>query len=263
MTPPASAPSPAAALPAQAWSAEGYARNARFVSDLAGEVLSWLDPKPHERILDLGCGDGALTARLAGMAAAVVGVDVSEDMLDAARARGLDVRPGDARSLPFEAEFDAVFSNAVLHWVPEPDLAARRIRAALKPQGRFVAEFGGHGNVAAVVTALRAVCRAHKGNEALACPWFYPTPSEYQAILEGAGFSVERIGLYPRPTPLPTGIEGWLMTFRKPFFNQFGPEERKAVLAEVVSLLEPALCDKSGQWTADYVRLRVAARVAM
>ena len=244
----------------QTWDAESYGRNARFVSDLAGEAVAWLDPKPGERILDVGCGDGALTAKLASMGCTIVGVDSSEAMLAAARKLGLDVRQGDVRSLPFEAEFDAVFSNAVLHWVREPDVAARAMRRALKPEGRLAAEFGGHGNIAAIATALRAVSARRGGAQDLAMPWFYPTPDEYGAILANAGFRIGRIGLYPRPTPLPTGIEGWLTSFRQPFFDQFDPSERAKVLAEVVELLRPSLCDQAGQWHADYVRLRVLAR---
>ncbi len=251
------------ALPEQqTWSATGYDRNARFVSDLGAQILSWLAPKSGERILDLGCGDGALTARIAASGADVVGVDISEALLAAARARGLDVRTGDAMALPFDAEFDAVFSNAVLHWVRAPAVAAAGMRRALKPGGRLVAEFGGHGNVAAIVTALRAAAEKFGGRGDLTAPWFYPTEAEYRAILEQAGFEVRRIELVARPTPLPTGIEGWLQTFRQPFFDQFGPERRAEVLAWVVALLKPALCDTGGQWTADYVRLRVDAVAA-
>lgn len=242
------------------WVAETYARNARFVADLAGEVVALLDPKPGERVLDLGCGDGALTERLAGLGCQVVGVDISESLLAAARSRGLDIRHADVRDLPFEHEFDAVFSNAVLHWVTEPERAARSIHRALKPGGRFIAEFGGHGNIAAIVTALRAAARIHDGDDRLAFPWFYPTPEEYRAILAEAGFVVGEIALHPRPTLLPTGIEGWLETFRQPFFDSFGPRKAE-VLATVVDLLRPSLCNKTGRWTADYVRLRVSARV--
>lgn len=243
----------------QTWDAAGYAKNARFVADLAGDAVAWLDPKPGERILDVGCGDGALTAKLAAIGCAAVGIDTSDELLAAAKMRGLDVRKADVRDLPFEAEFDAVFSNAVLHWVREPDAAARSMRRALKPAGRLAAEFGGHGNVAAIMTAMRAVAKAHGGDEGLAAPWFYPTPSEYSGILREAGFSVDRIGLFPRPTPLPTGMEGWLGTFRRPFFDQFGPVGAEKAKADVLELLRPALCDRSGKWTADYVRLRVVA----
>lgn len=242
----------------QTWSAESYAENARFVSDLGAEILSWLDPRPGMRVLDVGCGDGALTERIAGAGADVVGVDISRSLLEAARSRGLDVREMSVTALSFAAEFDAVFSNAVLHWVLEPERAIERMRAALKPGGRLVAECGGHGNIAAIVTAMRAAARAHGGDAELAAPWFYPTAAEYAALLHAGGFEVLRTGLFPRQTPLPTGMSGWLATFRAPFFSQFG-NRANAVKAEVEELLRPALCDTSGNWTADYVRLRVEA----
>lgn len=245
----------------QQWSSEGYDRNARFVSDLAGAVLSWLALKPGERILDLGCGDGKLTEQLVAQGAIVTGVDTSPDFLEAARGRGLDVRLMDAANLEFSNEFDAVFSNAVLHWVQDAPAAVAGVRAALKPAGRFVAEFGGFGNVAAIVTAMRAAAQIHGGDAQIAHPWFFPTPEEYKAMLEAHGFVVDKIALIPRPTPLPTGMAGWLETFRAPFFDQFGSERRAEVIKTVEKLLEPSLCDRSGQWTADYVRLRVAAHL--
>lgn len=258
---PPAAGSPSSLADVQSWDAGSYAANARFVATLGSEIASWLAPKPGERILDLGCGDGVLTAKLVAAGAAVVGVDTAPSMLAAARALGLDARFGDARELGFEAEFDAVFSNAVLHWVTEPERAAHSIRRALRPGGQFVAEFGGHGNVAAVATALRAVAHTFGGDAGLAAPWFYPTEAEYAAILEGAAFRVDRIVLVPRPTPLPTGIEGWLETMRRPFFDQFAGRRAQA-LAYAVTLLRPSLCDRAGQWTADYVRLRVHASAA-
>ncbi|MEZ5924132.1 MAG: methyltransferase domain-containing protein [Hyphomicrobiaceae bacterium] len=243
----------------QDWSAASYDKNARFVSDLSGDVIGWLAPLAGERVLDLGCGDGALTERLAALGLDVEGVDISEDMLAAARKRGLNVRQGDATTFTVDRPFDAVFSNAVLHWVRDPIAAIRRIKAALRPGGRLVAEFGGFGNVAAIVTALRAAAHIHGGDELLAAPWYYPTDREYRDLLEAEGFTVARIGLFPRPTPLPTGIEGWLTTFRKPFFDQFPDRERQHVLATIVGLLRPVLADQAGQWSADYVRLRVRA----
>ena len=243
----------------QTWTAKSYGEHARFVSDLGGEIMAWLAPQPGERILDLGCGDGVLTAALAATGAVVTGVDTSEDLLAAARGRGLDVRPMDGQALGFASEFDAVFSNAALHWMTKADAVVAGVARALKPGGRFVAEFGGHGNVSAIVTAMRSAAFAFGGNPALAGPWFYPTADEYQAMLEAAGFNVRRIGLFYRATPLKTGIEPWLMTFRKPFFDQFEGEKRAAALAHVVELLRPVLQDASGQWLADYVRLRVEA----
>lgn len=242
----------------QTWTADSYQQNARFVSDLASEVLAWLAPRPGERILDVGCGDGALTSRIRDAGADVVGIDISVSLLDAAAKRGLDVRTQSVTDMTFAVEFDAIFSNAVLHWVNEPARAVTRMRAALKPGGRLVAEFGGHGNIAAIVTAMRAAALRHAGDVALASPWFYPTPQEYGALLEAGGFEVRRIGLFPRPTPLPTGMAGWLDTFRAPFFRQFGPHA-EAIKQEVMELLRPSLCDSNGRWTADYVRLRVEA----
>lgn len=244
---------------AQKWSAEGYARHARFVSDFGEEILGWLAPRHGERVLDLGCGDGALTAKIAAAGAEVVGVDLSEDFLAAARRRGLDARRMDGEALTFEQEFDAVFSNAALHWMRHPDRVIDGIARALKPGGRFVAEMGGHGNVAAIITALHAAAEKFGGDRRLAGPWFFPTPDDYRNRLEQAGFRVDRIALVARPTPLPTGMEGWLQTFRPVFFEQFGTDRRKEVAAYVLDLLRPTLCTAQGQWIADYVRLRVAA----
>jgi SAM-dependent methyltransferase len=245
----------------QAWNAAGYDRNARFVSDLGEEILGWLNPKPGERILDLGCGDGVLTQKIAEAGAVVTGVDSCLDFLLAARERGLDVREMNGEALSFAAEFDAVFSNAALHWMTAPEKVLAGAARALKPGGRFVAEFGGHGNVAAIITALRSAALAFDGDPGLAHPWYFPTPREYEVLLAEAGFRCERIELKPRPTGLPTGIEGWLMTFRKPFFDQFDGANCQAALAYAADLLRPSLCDNTGAWTADYVRLRVAARL--
>ena len=212
----------------------------------ARRFLSWLDPKPGERILDLGCGDGALTEKIALAGALVTGVDTSTDLLLAARERGLDVRRVDGHALTFNSEFDAVFSNAALHWMAAPEKVLAGVAKALKPGARFVAEFGGHGNVAAIVTALRSAALAFEGDPALANSWFFPSPSEYRTLLSEAGFRFERLELIPRPTPLPTGIEGWLMTFRKPFFDQFEGAKRQAALEHAVELLRPSLCDRAG-----------------
>lgn len=246
---------------AQTWTAATYDRHARFVSELGTAALEWLAPRRGEHILDLGCGDGALTVKIVAAGASVIGVDMSPELIAAARARGLDVREMDGEALAFENEFDAVFSNAALHWMTRPQAVIAGVARALKPGGRFVGEFGGHGNIAAIVTAMRAAGAAHGGDLTLAGPWFFPTQDEYAALLEEGGFAVEGIGLFPRPTRLPTDMAGWLTTFRKPFFDQFSEPERSAVIAQVEELLRPSLCDSKGVWTADYVRLRFAARL--
>jgi SAM-dependent methyltransferase len=242
----------------QVWSAETYARHARFVSDLAGPVLEWLAPQAGERVLDLGCGDGVLAAELARRGVSVLGIDISESLLKAAAERGVETRHMDGQNLPFDGEFDAVFSNAALHWMSNASAVIEGVFRALKPGGRFVAEFGGHGNVAAVTTAMRATAWRRGGDAALAGPWFFPSVAVYREMLEERGFRVVRIGLFPRPTPLASGMIAWLRVFRRPFFAQFGADE-DVVLSEVEELLAPSLRDAKGNWTADYVRLRVEA----
>ena len=241
----------------QAWCAESYAHHAAFVPALGAPLLDRLDPKPGERILDLGCGDGTLTAQIAARGATVVGVDASASMIAAATARGLDARHRRAEELPFTREFDAVFSNAVLHWIKDADGAAHAVARALRPGGRFVGEFGGHTNIAAISVALRAVLPRYGLDPPT--DWYYPTPEAYRRVLEGAGFAVDDIALVPRPTPLPTGMAGWLETFRGTILDAIPDGRRQQAKDEIVELLRPSLCDDEGRWTADYVRLRFAA----
>lgn len=249
--------------PAQEWNSSRYAENARFVSDLGQAVFDLLNPQAGERILDLGCGDGALTEKIAATGALVVGVDASSDMVAAATRRGLDARVMDAYNLTFTSEFDAVFSNAAMHWMKcEPDAVTVGVRRALKPGGRFAAEMGGHGCVAAIAVALCATLERYGiANPASLFPWYFPTPDDYRERLERAGFQVEYIALIPRPTPLPTGMRGWLETFAIPFTKSVVEEKRAAFLDEVTERLRPVLCDEKGRWTADYMRLRFLARV--
>lgn len=248
---------------AQEWKADRYAEHAPFVPLLGQAVLGLLNPQPGERILDVGCGDGVLSQKILDAGAAVVGVDGSPEMVAAVRQRGIDARLADAFHLPFEAEFDAVFSNAALHWMKrDPDVVLRGVRRSLKPGGRFAGEFGGHGNVAAIMVALIAVLHRHGIQDAASfAPWYFPTAAEYQAKLEAAGFHADSIELFPRPVILPTEMRGWLETFAAPFSQALPQRERPGGLDEVVGLLRPALCDAEGRWTVDYVRLRFLAHV--
>lgn len=246
-----------------AWSARRYAENARFVSELGQGVLDWLAPRGGERILDLGCGDGALTQRLLQAGANVVGIDASADMVDAARAAGIDARVADASVLDFGPEFDAVFSNAALHWMTDPDAVIAGVARALKPGGRFVAEFGGHANVAAIRTALSATVEAATGlRDAPASIWYFPTADEHRARLERGGFAVQRIEHFARPTPIPGDMADWIDTLAMPVLATIEDSAmRRAVRDRTVDLLRPALCDSDGNWTADYMRLRFDARL--
>ena len=241
----------------QHWNPEQYAKNARFVSDLGMPVVELLSPQPGESILDLGCGDGALTIKLAELGCKLVGVDSSAEMVSATKSLGLDAYVMNGHSLSFSNEFDAVFSNAALHWMKHPESVIAGAWRALKPGGRFVAEFGGHGNVATIVNAIKSALISR--GAAVNGPWFFPRPEEYRALLEASGFIVDTIELIPRPTPLPGDVGGWLETFAQSYTSVLPAADRPGFIAEVVEALRPALCDASGNWKADYVRLRFSA----
>jgi SAM-dependent methyltransferase len=247
---------------AQTWDPAVYAQNAGFVHGLAGSVVEWLAPQAGERILDLGCGDGQLTQRLTESGALLTGADADARMVEAAKSRGLEAHHAMAESLPFsDASFDAVFSNAALHWVRDQDGMMAEVHRVLKPGGRFVAEMGGHGNIAAIRVGLMAVLARHGHADAEEGVNYYATPEAYSARLRRHGFNMEQIALIPRPTPLPeSGMEGWLRTFRRGVIEGLPADVRDTVVDETVALLAPALRDESGAWTADYVRLRFVAR---
>jgi len=243
----------------QTWSPERYEKNARFVSDLGMPVVELLAPRPGERVLDLGCGDGALTEKLAAMGCVVVGVDASPEQVAGACARGLDCRVASGEDLRFDGEFDAVFSNAAMHWMRRADAVIAGVRRALRPGGRFVAEMGGFGCVATIRAALGAALAARGLDAAAYDPWFFPTVEDYGARLESQGFAIDSIALFPRPTPLPGDVVGWLETFAESFLVGVPADERPAFLTEVRDGLRTQLADAADNWTADYVRLRFAA----
>jgi trans-aconitate methyltransferase len=243
----------------QSWSPEKYAENARFVSDLGAPVVELLAPQEGEKILDLGCGDGALTIKLKEMGCDVIGVDSSAAQIEGAHRLGLDVRVVDGERLGFGPEFDAVFSNAALHWMKRADEVIAGVYRALRPGGRFVAEMGGAGCVDTIKRALvEALGRRGIDGEALN-PWYFPTVEDYRVRLERGGFAVRYIALIPRPTPLPTEINGWLETFAKSFMTPLKGNDRADFIAEVREAVRPTLRDTQGKWFADYMRLRFAA----
>lgn len=241
----------------QHWNPEQYGRNASFVSELGAPLVELLAPQHGERVLDLGCGDGALSLRLLEHGCSVVAVDASSEMIEAARALGLDARCLDGQALSFSNEFDAVFTNAALHWMPDPEAVIAGVWNALRPGGRFVGECGGQGNVATIVAALDAALAAR--GRAVPCPWFFPGPETYAALLGAWEFQVQSTALFPRNTLLPGDVGGWLETFAQPYTAALPQGEREPFLAEVVEALRPLLCDGRGDWRADYVRLRFHA----
>lgn len=245
--------------PSQHWDPDRYQRHAGFVPVLGAPVLELLAPQPGEHILDLGCGDGALTERLVAAGARVIGVDASAEQIAAARARGLDARVMNGEALTFVGGFDAVFSNAALHWMKQADAVIDGVWRALEPGGRFVAEMGGAGNVAAIMAALVTALDRRGQDGANAVPWFFPTPDDYRGRLERRGFRVRSIGLIERPTPLPGAMAGWLETFAESFIRRLPEPNRAGYIAEVEAALASRLRDAQGVWSADYVRLRFAA----
>ncbi|MCJ1290057.1 hypothetical protein MMC34_001592 [Xylographa carneopallida] len=268
--------------PTDHWKAKAYTKSAAFVPKLTSTVVSWLDPQPHDIILDVGCGNGPLTAEIKERCALVVGVDASANLIEAAcnsygSIPGLTWEIQDCRHLEKSLHFrpgyyTKVFSNAAFHWIlrdPETRLAVLRATYdALKPDGILVFEMGGAGNVAEVHTALLAAV-VHQGldiQEARkACPWFFPSEKLMKRILEDAGFVVEKSELEYRPTQLLTdktsGIEGWVRLFSPQFLGNLSMDQHEAAVREVCSTLETVLTheEDGSQWLG-YVRLRMMAR---
>ncbi len=235
-----------------------------FVWEAASGLVELLAPQPKERVLDLGCGTGQLTAQIADAGAEVVGLDSAAAMIERARANypALRLEVGDARNFHFDEPFDAVFSNAVLHWVPEAERVVACVWEALKPSGRFVAEFGGKGNVKKIVAALRkALVDIGALERAEENPWYYPSVAQYSAVLERQGFSVTYAHLFPRPTPLEGGDKGlrsWINMFDGGFLAGLSEQEVKEVVGSVEKQLHAHLY-RHGRWVADYRRLRIVA----
>jgi len=240
------------------WNADNYQQHASFVSALALPVVDLLDPQEGERILDLGCGEGTLGLEIARCGASVLGVDLSAEMVAKARENGLEAEVMSVTQMPFDEKFDAVFSNAMLHWVREPELAVAHIARALKRGGRFVAEFGGAGNVHHIVEAMRAVFQRYPEYGVFDDFWYFPTPEQYSAILEKYGFDVQYIELIPRPTPV-DDISHWLVLFTNGVTEHLGVEQTAQFRAEVREILKQTIYTVEEGCVADYVRLRVKA----
>ncbi len=236
------------------WDAADYARVGGFVPALGEAALDLLDPQPGEHILDVGCGDGSLTVKIVERGATVVGIDNSLSMVGAAKAKGLDARLMDAADLKFAEAFDAAFSNATLHWVLDKERAARAIWFALKHGGRFAGEFGGTGNLKRLREALDDELIARGYEPPVEAANWYPTPEEFAAVYETAGFKDLEARLIERPTPLEHGVQGWVLVFRAGWLDRAGvPDDERQAVADAVAA-------RIGTDTADYVRLRFIMR---
>lgn len=247
-----------------AWDSTLYDESFGIIARLGAGVVDLLDPRPEERIVDLGCGTGGLTAQIAAAGAEVVGIDASEAMI--ARARNLEpeLRFEVARGEDFSVEppVDAVFSSAALHWMSPPEDVAACVLRALVPGGRFVAEMGGKGNIETIIGALyQALDEEGTPREQVCNPWYFPSIGEYASLLERAGFEVALMHLFDRPTPLddcPDGIADWIRMFGGDFLAPVPPCRRAPVQDRVNELTRPTLY-RDGRWVADYRRLRFKA----
>jgi SAM-dependent methyltransferase len=236
------------------WVAADYAKVGAFVSELGGAALDLLDPKPGERILDVGCGEATLSLKIIDRGAEVVGVDNSPEMIAAARDKGVYAELLDAADMEFDREFDAAFSNATLHWVLDKERAAKAIFNALRLGGRFAGEMGGEGNLERLREALddELVIRGYVP-PVEASNW-YASADEFADVYEAAGFTQIDARLIDRPTPIEHGVAAWVTTFRKGWLDRAGvPEDERADIGAAVA-------DRVGTNIADYVRLRFIMR---
>jgi trans-aconitate methyltransferase len=241
------------------WCPKQYARTAAFVPELGLPLIDLLAARPGERVLDLGCGDGTLTQRLGASGAKILGIDASPAMVGAARARGIQAEVMDGCAMCFDSAFDAVFTNAALHWMGDVGAVVNGVHRALRDGGRFVGEFGAEGNVATVIDAIADSLR-RRGIKAEACnPWTFPPPDAFGRALKDAGFVVRHLERFERPTLLPGDIRDWLETFAACFLDAVAPDERPILIAEVRDRLASQLWRADGRWSADYVRLRFMA----
>jgi len=246
------------------WNASLYDEKHSFVWKMAAGLLYLLEAKPNEQILDIGCGTGHLTAQIAATGARVTGIDRSPEMIEQARAAypAITFELMDARELSFPDKFDAVFSNAVLHWITDPEPPVAAISSMLKPGGRFVAEFGGKRNIEKLMSALRRAWHSLDQPQPFRSPWYYPSIAEYSAFLERHGLEVTYALLLDRPTRLEDGDRGlrtWLEMFGGAVAVKLPADLTEKLIAETIREARPALF-RNGCWTLDYRRLRLVAR---
>lgn len=250
------------------WNSALYEGSHAFVWQYGESLLELLVPKAGELILDLGCGTGQLTKKIAESGAFVQGIDSSLSMIAKAKSNysQLNFAVADARDFEVDEPLDAVFSNAVLHWIKEPDTVINCVKKALKPGGHFVAEFGGKGNVQAIVGALLSVLSeiGCEGAEALN-PWYFPSIGEYAGLLEKRGFEVGYAVLFDRPTLLEggtTGMANWIEMFAGAFLLGLSEDVRSQVISYVEHRLRSTQY-RDGNWIADYRRIRVVATIPL
>ncbi len=246
------------------WDAQLYDRKHSFVSNLAIDLLELLSPQSGEKILDLGCGTGHLTYKITTKGAKVVGIDNAPTMIEQANRCYPDIKflVGDGVNIDLKETFDAVFSNAALHWIKEPREVIRNIWRVLKPGGRFVTEFGGKGNIQTIISGIYEALDAsgYSDNKQLN-PWYFPSVGEYATLLESEGFLLTFATLLERPTKLEygeSGLRNWIKMFATCFLEGIPGKKQDTIINDIENRLRPHLYQK-GKWTADYKRIRIMA----
>ena len=245
------------------WDSNLYDDKISFVSKLGRDVVTLLNPQPGERILDLGCGTGDLTNEILLAGADPVGIDYSSSMIETAMSKypNITFKVDNGETFRVSESFDAVFSNAALHWMTRPRMVIESVWLALRNGGRFVAEFGGKGNVAAITKAIGQVVSMYGIDASERNQWFYPSIGEYASLLEAQGFRVVNALHFVRPTPLEDGENGlrhWLDMFAGTFFTDMSEVQKLKAYSSIEEILRPTLYS-NGKWTADYARIRVKA----
>jgi trans-aconitate methyltransferase len=249
-------------MPNNDWNPSLYDQKHAYVSEYGKALISVLAPRAGELILDVGCGTGHLAKAIAEAGARVIGIDSSTSMIETARKTypGIEFLVADARDFSFPAPFDAVFSNATLHWITEQEQVVNCIAVSLKTGGRFVAEFAGKGNVGAIVTAIQQSVEEIL-HVLVDAEWYYPSIGEYATLLENHGLAVRSALLFDRPTQLEDGemgLRNWVTMFAEHMFRTVPGDVRQQVLDRVEEKLRPVIF-KEGHWFADYRRLRIVA----
>ncbi len=243
----------------QRWNPKHYETHVAYISEYGKDLVDLLQLQTGERILDLGCGDGTLTKYLADSGAQVLGLDASETMIAAAREKGLQTVLADAQTMQIDGSYAGVFSNAALHWMPKAEAVIQNVWNVLEKGGRFVAEMGGHGNIAAVRTAISGAYTIVCGTTMPPDNKFFPSLERYRRLLEAQGFHVPYIELRHRPTPIHCSFAEWCMVLGGRFFHGLSPATVEAIISQAEILLAPQLRNEEGQWILDYVRLRFRA----
>ncbi len=249
--------------PKTTWDPELYEAQHAFVWQYGEGVVDLLKPQSGERILDIGCGTGQLAAKIAESGAEVTGIDASPEMIGQARQNYPKLRfvLGDAAAMTFNGEFDAVFSNAALHWMLNPNAVAACMSRALRSDGRLVAELGGTRNIATIIKAIEKSVAVYHGGTVPPSRNYFPSIAQYATVLESNGFEVRSAVLFDRPTPLggERGMENWIRQFKWYYFEDLSNADAASALAQTVDALRPLLY-RDDRWYADYRRLRIIAR---